>query len=247
ELTNLSARRQRRIAEQSLRETEKRCQLLLDSSVDAIAYVLDGMHIYANRAYSQLFGYDDADDLAAEPMVGLIALKDQENVKDFLRHYASRGDQSELRCTARDSEGKEFPIMLSFSPANYDGEPCTQVVIRAETASAEFEEKLKAMASHDLVTGLFNRSWFQEQLDRVSQQAVSSSQPSTLAYISIDSFSSLQADIGIGGSDLVLADFAQILRQHFPEDALLARFGDDACSVLLEGCEPEAVTAQLPA
>src|SRR5690606_15345971 len=49
------------------------------------------------------------------------------------------------------------------------------------------------------------------------------------------------------GSDLVLADFAQILRQHFPEDALLARFGDDACSVLLEGCEPEAATAQLPA
>ena len=101
--------------------------------------------------------------------------------------------------------------------------------------------------NHDLVTGLFNRSWFQEQLDRVSQQAVSSSQPSTLVYISIDAFSALQADIGIGGSDLVLADFAQILRQHFPEDALLARFGDDACSVLLEGCEPEAVTAQLPA
>src|SRR5690554_2590998 len=92
ELTNLAARRQRRIAEQSLRETEKRCQLLLDSSVDAIAYVLDGMHIYANRSYIRLFGYDDADDLAAEPMVGLIAAKDQNNFKDFLRHYASRSE-----------------------------------------------------------------------------------------------------------------------------------------------------------
>lgn len=245
ELTNLSARRQRRIAEQSLRETEKRCQLLLDSSVDAIAYVLDGMHIYANRAYSQLFGYDDADDLAAEPMVGLVASKDQETFKDFLRHYASRGDQSELRCTARNSEGKEFPIMLSFSPANYDGEPCTQVVIRAETASAEFEEKLKAMASHDLVTGLFNRSWFQEQLDGISEQAVHNSQPSTLAYLSIDNFNSLQSEIGIGGADLILADLAQILRQFFPEGTLLARFSDDACSVLIEGKEPDAVTAAL--
>ncbi|CEA05890.1 response regulator receiver modulated diguanylate cyclase/phosphodiesterase [Pseudomonas saudimassiliensis] len=245
ELTNLSARRQRRIAEQALRETEKRCQLLLDSSVDAIAYVLDGMHIYANRAYSQLFGYDDADDLAAEPMVGLIATRDQETFKDFLRHYASRGDQSELRCTARDSEGKEFPIMLSFSPANYDGEPCTQVVIRAETASAEFEEKLKAMASHDLVTGLFNRSWFQEQLDGISEQAVHNSQPSTLAYLSIDNFNSLQSEIGIGGADLILADLAQILRQFFPEGTLLARFSDDACSVLIEGKEPDAVTAAL--
>lgn len=245
ELANLTARRQRRIAEQSLRETEKRCQLLLDSSVDAIAYVLDGMHIYANRSYSRLFGYDDADDLAAEPMVGLIAAKDQNSFKDFLRHYATRGDQSELRCTARDSEGKEFPIMLSFSPAHYDGEPCTQVVIRAETASAEFEEKLKAMASHDLVTGLFNRSWFQEQLDRISEQAVHNSQPSTLAYLSIDNFNSLQSDIGIGGSDLILADLAQILRRFFPDNTLLARFSDDACSVLIEGKEPEAITAQL--
>ncbi|SDS62933.1 response regulator receiver modulated diguanylate cyclase/phosphodiesterase [Halopseudomonas litoralis] len=247
ELTNLTARRQRRIAEQSLREAEKRCQLLLDSSVDAIAYVLDGMHIYANRSYIRLFGYDDPDDLAAEPMLGLIAARDQNNFKDFLRHYACRGDQSEMRCNAVDSEGKEFPIMLSFSPAHYDGEPCTQVVIRAETASAEFEQKLKAMASHDLVTGLFNRSWFQEQLDKVGEQAVHNSQPSTLIYINVDNFNTLQADIGIGGSDLILADLAQILRRSFPENTLLARFSDDACSVLLEGTEPEPVTGQLRA
>lgn len=247
ELTNLSARRQQRIAEQSLREAEKRCQLLLDSSVDAIGYVLDGMHIYANRSYIQLFGYEDADDLAAEPMVGLIALKDQEGFKDFLRNYASRGEQSEMRCTAVDSEGNEFPIMLSFSPAHYDGEPCTQVVIRAETASADFEEKLKALASHDLVTGLFNRSWLQEQLDRVSEQAVHNSQPSSLIYLTVDGFNSLQAEIGIGGSDLLLADLAQLLRGSFPEDTVLARFSDDAFSVVIEGKEPDALTEQLTA
>jgi PAS domain-containing protein len=61
ELANLEERRARRSAEVALREAEKRCQLLLDSSVDAIAYVHDGMHIYANRAYLELFGYDDVD------------------------------------------------------------------------------------------------------------------------------------------------------------------------------------------
>src|SRR5690606_22303842 len=117
--------------------------------------------------------------------------------------------------------------------------------IRAETASAEFEQKLKAMASHDLVTGLVNRSWFQEQLDSVSEQAVHNSQPSTLMYSSIDSLNTLQTDIGIGGSDLLLADLAQILRRFCPENTLLARFSDDACSVLIEGTEPEPVAAQL--
>jgi multidomain signaling protein FimX len=245
ELANLDARRQRRIAEQSLREAEKRCQLLLDSSVDAISYVHDGMHIYANRSYIQLFGYDDADDLAAEPMVGLIASEDQGRFKDFLRTYVQQGGQNEIRCKGLDSSGKQFPIQLSFSPASYDGEPCTQVVIRAETASAEFEEKLKVMASRDLVTGLFNRAYFQDELEAIRDNAVRLGQTSSLAYISIDGFSSLQADIGLGGADLMLTDIAQLLREHFVEGTLIARFGDDACSVLIAGKEPEAAVETL--
>jgi|TARA_R110000822_G_scaffold8704_16_gene34279 multidomain signaling protein FimX len=245
ELASLEARRQLRIAEQSLREAEKRCQLLLDSSVDAIAYVHDGMHIYANRSYIRLFGYEDADDLAAEPMVGLIASKDQANFKTFLRSYADQGDKNEMRCSGLDIDGKEFPIMLTFTPASYDGEPCTQVVIRVETASAEFEEKLKVMASQDLVTGLYNRAYFQEQLGQVSEQAVHTGKASSLIYLSIDNFNGIQSDVGIGGSDLILSDLAQMLRQTFPEDTLLARFSDDACSILLAGKEPEAVNGML--
>ncbi|TVP89684.1 MAG: EAL domain-containing protein [Pseudomonadaceae bacterium] len=241
ELASLQARRQARIAEQTLKEVEKRCQLLLDSSVDAIAYVHDGMHIYANRAYVRLFGYDDPDDLAAEPMVGLIAAKDQSAFKGFLRHYHEQAEQNELRCSAKDIDGKEFPVMLALSPANYDGEPCTQVVIRVETASADFEEKLKAMASQDLVTGLFNRNHFQEEVERISEQIVREGNPSTLVYLTIDAFNGLQTDIGIGGADLVLADLAQILRESFAEGTLMARFGDDALSVLVQNQEPEVL------
>ena len=60
ELASLEDRRTRRVAERALREAEKRCQLLLESSIDAIAYVHDGMHIYANRSYLALFNYEDA-------------------------------------------------------------------------------------------------------------------------------------------------------------------------------------------
>ncbi|GGD00604.1 EAL domain-containing response regulator [Halopseudomonas salina] len=245
ELASLSARRQQRIAEQSLRETEKRCQLLLDSSVDAIAYVHDGMHIYANRAYIRLFGYDDADDLAAEPMVGLIASKDQADFKVFLRHHNDKGGQNEMRCCGVDVDGKQFPVTLSFSPASYDGEPCTQVVIRVETASADFEQKLKTLASQDLVTGLFNRAYFQEELEKVSEQVVQGGMASSLIYMSVDSFNAVQTDIGIGSADLLLADLAQILRKAFPESTLISRFSDDAFSILLNGKEPEAILKAL--
>lgn len=246
ELASLEARRQRRIAEQSLRETEKRCQLLLDSSVDAIAYVHDGMHIYANRAYLELFGYEDADELAAEPMIGLVAAADQAGFKGFLRDYASRGGDNEMQCKGQTATGEEFAMRMSFSPASYDSEPCTQVVIRKETASAEFEEKLRQMASQDLVTGLLNRNAFQEKLETLSEQVVREGRFGTLAYLSIDNFNSLQTSIGLGGTDLLLADLAQLLRNELASDnTLLARFGDDSCSLWVADSEPDRVAPQL--
>ncbi len=87
ELAGLAERRARRAAELALREAEKRCQLLLDSSVDAITYVHDGMHIYANRSYMALFGYEDAEELEGLPVIDLIASCDQGAFKDFLKGY----------------------------------------------------------------------------------------------------------------------------------------------------------------
>ena len=84
ELANLEERRARRAAEIALHETEKRCKLLLESSMDAIAYVHDGMHIYANGPYLKLFGYADADEMEGMPMIDLIAGLIR---PDFLRHF----------------------------------------------------------------------------------------------------------------------------------------------------------------
>jgi len=43
------------------RESEERCQALLANSRDAVAYIHEGMHIYANDAYMELFGVVDFD------------------------------------------------------------------------------------------------------------------------------------------------------------------------------------------
>ncbi|MFP6849751.1 MAG: EAL domain-containing protein [Pseudomonas sp.] len=240
ELANLEERRARRASEVTLRETEKRCQLLLDSSVDAITYVHDGMHIYANRAYLELFAYEDAEELEGMPMIDLIGSSDQSSFKDFLKNYQNAEGGTELNCTGIKASGQSFQAQMSFSPATYDGEPCIQVVIRAETGNAELEEKLREISSQDLVTGLFNRSHFLELMDNAAERAVNAGQPSSLAYIRIDHYASLLADIGLAGIDILLADLANLLRAHFNANAQLARFGDDVFSVLQPGVTPES-------
>ena len=244
ELANLEERRARRSAELALREAEKRCQLLLDSSVDAIAYVHDGMHIYANRAYLDLFGYEDVDELEGMPMIDLIASCDQGEFKGFLKNYQSLQGSAELVCGGIRADGGNFKARMHFSPASYDGEPCIQVVIRAESDNAELE-KLREISSQDLVTGLYNRNHFLGTLDAAIERAVNAGQRSSLAYIRVDRFASLQAEIGLGDSDRLLAELAQLLREQFKETAELARFGDDAFAVLAPETTPQQLEQPL--
>ncbi|MBU3056340.1 GGDEF/EAL domain-containing response regulator [Pseudomonas indica] len=239
ELANLEERRARRAAEVALREAEKRCQLLLESSVDAIAYVHDGMHIYTNRAYLELFGYEDADELEGMPLIDLIASCDQGNFKEFLKNYRSAEGNAELNCSGIRSDGQDFQANMTFSPATYDGEPCIQLVIRTESGNAELEEKLREISSQDLVTGLFNRNHFLELMDAAAERAVNAGQPASLGYIRVDRYAAILADIGIAGIDLLLTDLANLLRAHFAGDAQLARFGDDVFTVLQPGMTPE--------
>ncbi|MDM9651985.1 EAL domain-containing protein [Pseudomonas wenzhouensis] len=245
ELSNLEERRARRAAEVALREAEKRCQLLLESSVDAITYVHDGMHIYANRAYLELFRYEDSEELEGMPMIDLIASSDHAAFKDFLKNYQSAEGNAELNCQGVRADGSSFAAQMSFSPATYDGEPCIQVVIRAETSNAELEEKLREISSQDLVTGLFNRSHLLELMDSAAERAINSGQPSTLAYIRVDRYAALQGEIGLASIDLLLTDLAGLLRDHFPADSQLARFGDDVFTALLPGQTPEHCQASL--
>jgi multidomain signaling protein FimX len=247
ELSNLEERRARRGAEVALREAEKRCQLLLDSSVDAITYVHDGMHIYANRAYLELFNYQDADELEGMPMIDLIASDDQSNFKDFLKNYQSAEGLAELTCNGVKTDGKSFAARMNFSPATYDSEPCIQVVIRAESSNAELEEKLREISSQDLVTGLYNRSYFLELMDAAVERAVNAGQPASLAYIRLDQYSTLLAEVGLAGIDLLLTDLTTLLRAHFPEETQLARFGDDVFAALQPGLTAEQSEANLSA
>ena len=247
ELANLEERRARRAAEVALREAEKRCQLLLDSSVDAIAYVHDGMHIYANRAYLELFGYEDADELEGMPMIDLIAAGDQGAFKEFLKNYQSPEGSAELNCAGTRNDGDSFKARMHFSPAAYDGEPCIQVVIRRDNGNAELEERLREISSQDLVTGLFNRNHFLELMDGAAQRAIGAGQPASLAYIRLDQYASLLAEIGIAAIGLLLTDLAGLLRSHFPAGAQLARFGDDVFTLLQPGLAPEQARPALDA
>ncbi|MBU2706217.1 EAL domain-containing protein [Zooshikella marina] len=234
EVDNLQERRMRRKAEVSLREAEKRCQLLLNSSVDAIAYVHDGMHIYVNKSYVELFGYDDPEEMEGLPIIDLLASEDQAQFKSFLKNYQQGENNSEdLVCHGVKADDSKFKARMSFSPATYDGEPCTQLIIRVDKGNAELEEKLKEISTQDLVTGLYNRQFFTEQLEKTVERAIDCKGNSGLFYISLDNFDEVRAQIGLADSDLVLADISSLLKAHITAPNIISRYGDNIFMALL--------------
>ena len=248
ELGALEERRRRRVLESHLREAEQRCQLLLESSKDAIAYINDGMHIYANQSYMEFLGYDDIDDLICIPVLDTLTPESQEKYKEFMKSFADGGeDGMTMNCVARRSDDQELSVTMSVSAATYDGETCTQIVIQPEHSDAELEEKIRQISSQDLLTGLFNRQYLMDALGQVIATAGKDNKTGALAYIALDNFIGLKGQVGIAGADLMLGDLATLLKEQAPENMVLARLSDDAFCLLCQPCEEKIMAEQCEA
>lgn len=244
ELNNLYERRKRRSTEIHLREAEKRCQLLLDSSKDAIAYINDGMHIYANSSYMDFLGYDDIDDLICIPVLDTLTQESQDEFKEITKQYSEgEEEQKQITCVTRRSDDSEVKVSMTFSVATYDSEPCTQIVIRPEQDSAELEERLKEISSQDLLTGLYNRQYLMDKVNDAIELAVSKGHTGALFYIALDSFIQIKSNVGIAGADLVLSDIANVLREQTEDQWTLARISDDAYGLLAMNLDDQEAQA----
>ncbi|HEY9051091.1 MAG TPA: PAS domain S-box protein, partial [Gammaproteobacteria bacterium] len=142
--------------EQAVKETEKRCEALLDSSRDAIAYIHEGMHVYSNQSYLSLFHFEATEDLEGMPILDMVGMDDRDKFKSFLRDNFKDGNiaTQKLKLNLRNADGTEFKGEMEFSSASIDGEPCVQVIIRNQSDSKELEKKLAMMSQKDSITGV---------------------------------------------------------------------------------------------
>ncbi|MDP1708964.1 MAG: EAL domain-containing protein [Gammaproteobacteria bacterium] len=232
ELADLKLRRNHRVCEASLREAEKRNCQLLDSSRDAIAYVHDGMHIYANAVYLSLFGYVSAKELKGVPVMDMVAAADHARLKDFLRNYSKHGPSGELELLGRHSGGMEFKLKMEFSAIKVEGETCTQITIRDLSQNQELQEKIKQLSRQDLLTGLYNHRYFMEELERAVAQA-KNGETGTMLYIGIDSLPNIKESLGISASNMALGDIARLIHGKLGNAGLAARLSDEVFAILL--------------
>lgn len=228
EARDLADRRALRRIEASLKESERRCEALLDSSRDPIAFVHEGMHVRANRAYLEMFGFDDFEEIEGTPILDLIAGPGAEGFKALLKKLGKgEAPPASLEVSMRGADGETLAVMMDFAEATFEGEPCQQITLRRPQAAGG------PPPDTDLVTGLANRQHLLRELDRAVAEAAAGRSDLALVYIEPDNYRAVLESIGIGNADLLMSDAAGLLRSRLPEDALAARFSDNTFMVLL--------------
>ncbi len=239
ELEKITAIRGLEKSSRAQHEAEKRCQLLLDSSKDAIAYIHEGMHIYANDTYMELFGFESPDDLLCLPMVDVVAAEDQPVLKSQLKEHLSTGETQSFPIKGLKSDRSAFEAEMVLSPANYDEEECTQVLIRDNTDAEALKQKLKEISEYDLLTGLHNRHAFMQTLSGEKAEGTSAH----VLYIDIDGFRELTEKYGITHCDALMRDVANWLRDRADDKDYLAHIGDSAYAILSPGHDAKSIVS----
>ncbi|WP_440995254.1 EAL domain-containing protein [Arhodomonas sp. SL1] len=241
----LQSRRSQRRLEAALRESERRCEALLESSRDAIAYIHDGMHIFANRAYVERFGLSEREEIEGLPLLDLIAPAEQSRFRDLFRDYSrSEEPSAELRTRIRTADGTEQEVVVTLTEGSWDGEAATQILIR-EHEEAELAERLESLSRQDMLTGLLNRNHFLARLGQILTTGTEEDAGAqhALLYLRLDHVEAIQQNLGIGAVDQAVADTAALLEDHVPATALCARYGDTTFVALLPSADIHGVLA----
>ncbi len=247
EWADLEARRGLRRLEAQVRDGDRRCDALIESSRDPIAYVHEGMHIRANAAYLEMFGYESFDDIEGMSLLDMIAPQHVEDFKQLLKRL-SKGEPPPPRYEVEAStpEGNNFPAVMEFTQATYEGENCLQVVLRRQEQEfdPELAREVEDLRQRDQVTGLLNRATFLRALeDSVAESALKST-PHGLLLIEPDQYARLLQEIGLDAADELAAAVAARLRSALGPDDVAARFGEHQFAVLSRNSD-HAATSRL--
>ncbi|WP_409253104.1 diguanylate cyclase domain-containing protein [Bacillus sp. SCS-153A] len=117
-----------------------------------------------------------------------------------------------------------------------------QVTKRTEELSKKNAElkrsssRLKYMALHDQLTGIWNRRALESKLKTLFEESLEDDAVKfAVLFIDIDKFKDINDRLGHSHGDELLIEFTRRVKREFPEDAFIARQSGDEFVVIIEG------------
>ncbi|QJC57952.1 Cyclic di-GMP phosphodiesterase PdeB [Polaromonas vacuolata] len=138
-------------------------------------------------------------------------------------------------------KGIKFGIEHSAAPIrNAQGVALGAVVVfRDVTEQRRLASEMKHRATHDELTGLFNRGEFDDRLSRLLEKSSEDGSIHTLLYIDLDEFKLVNDACGHTIGDQLLKQISSLMGAVIRDCDTLARLGGDEFGIILEHCSGE--------
>ena len=219
------------VYQQKLQESEIQYRRLFYESLSG-NYITspEGEILLCNPAFARVFGYASAEEIMAD------------NAYSFYKHQNDRDLYVELiknkkklefyECDLMDRFGKPITVVENvIGIFNDQGELIQlQGYLIDITERKQMEKQLKYLSLHDSLTGLYNRTYFEQEMNRLEGNRFA---PVGIIMCDVDGLKLVNDTLGHDKGDQLLLTAANVIKSSFREGDMVARIGGDEFAILL--------------
>ena len=240
-------------AEEALKKSEEQVRLLLNSTAEAI-YGIDIQCncTFANPSCLRMLGYANMEQMLGRNMHELIHHSYPDGNPMTINECAMMMAFHEGAGMHRDDEvfwradGTSFPVEYWSYPQMVNGEISGAVVTFIDiTERKRAEERIKHLATHDLLTDLPSMSLAKDRLSLTINMARRYKKAAAVMFIDLDSFKAVNDTFGHDAGDYVLKQVAKRLLSCVRETDTVARVGGDEFLIIASEINAPENVAQI--
>lgn len=211
------------------------------AAVGMLKMRLDGQILEANAAICEVLGYPAqrlqgqqfSKILHAETLVAIAA------GADGAVDWALCEDATEHRFLCADGSSRWLRWTATMIDGDTYGNGGVFAIIEDVSESRRLTEEMRYQASHDAMTGLFNRREIENRLHQSIEIARAQGQAHALLFLDLDQFKLINDTCGHVAGDQVLRQIAGVLMLHMRSKDWMGRLGGDEFAIFLEGTGAE--------
>jgi len=226
-------------SQKALQQSEERYSLAAEAVNDGLwDYKVKSEQIYLSPRWKKMLGYSETEiGNKIENWYELIHLDYREQFKQQLLGYL-KGIESKFEITykIRHQDG-DYRWVLCRGTAVRDNTGKADRIVGAQTEITErkqAEERLRFEAFHDRLTGLLNRNYLFDRLDKLIATAREKDTFFALMLLDIDRFKAIENSLGHFGADRILIEMGQRISKSLKSVHKVIRLEGDSFAIILE-------------